>query len=251
MRQETKVILLFLSLITFIVICLYTHLDEIKIQTQKSEELIIKIDETEKKKESIEVPIKEAGEEESIPEKANEEIKENVLETIKEETIQEEIKEPNEEIKEEVIEEPLIKTNPKYIRELGEKPIEELSKASQLLQIEINEYIKDNPIVFRTASNIITKSSNKSIKRIVDILKKNPNIIMEIAGHTDSAGARKVNKGISIHRAKSVKNRLTAYGIDKNRLRVRGYGEDIPLVENNAKGYSKINRRVEFNIVEE
>lgn len=227
MRQETKVILLFLSLITFIVICLYTHLDEIKIQTQKSEELIIKIDETEKKKESIEVPIKEAGEEESIPEKANEEIKE------------------------EVIEEPLIKTNPKYIRELGEKPIEELSKASQLLQIEINEYIKDNPIVFRTASNIITKSSNKSIKRIVDILKKNPNIIMEIAGHTDSAGARKVNKGISIHRAKSVKNRLTAYGIDKNRLRVRGYGEDIPLVENNAKGYSKINRRVEFNIVEE
>ncbi len=31
----------------------------------------------------------------------------------------------------------------------------------------------------------------------------------------------------------------------------RGYGEDIPLVANSPKGYSKVNRRVEFNIVEE
>ncbi len=148
-------------------------------------------------------------------------------------------------------EEPLITTNSKYIRKNDEKRVEELSKEVQLLQIKINNYIKENPIIFRSQSNKITKKSIKSIKTIVGILKEFPNIKIEIAGHTDAIGPKKLNQVISLERAKNVMNRLNSYGIDKNRMIVRGYGEDIPLVKNSPKGYSKINRRVEFNIVEE
>ena len=41
------------------------------------------------------------------------------------------------------------------------------------------------------------------------------------------------------------------YGFDENKIKARGYGENIPIVENSADGYSKVNRRVEFNIIEE
>lgn len=83
------------------------------------------------------------------------------------------------------------------------------------------------------------------------MLKNHPNLKIEIAGHTDAAGTKKYNLGVSIGRAVAVKKQMIAYGFDKNKIKARGYGEEIPLVENNAEGYSRVNRRVEFNIVEE
>ncbi len=93
-------------------------------------------------------------------------------------------------------------TGDKYIREGSEKRIEDLSKESQLLQIKMSDYIKENPIIFKRASNKITKSSDNSIKTIVKALKEFPNIKIEIAGHTDAVGAAKLNQAISLQRAK-------------------------------------------------
>lgn len=254
MRQETKVVLLILSLIALIVICVFTHADKIILEKQNSNQVPKEIEKSEKKEESksIKLPINEETEE-----TAKEDIQSNI-EVTKEEKSTEEVKEEIVEVKEEleqkieeVVQEPLIKTNPKYIRRVGEKPIEELSRESQLLQIEINDYMKENPIIFQRASDKITKASFKTVKKIAQILKDNPNIVVEVAGHTDAAGAAKMNQTISTLRAISVKKLLINSGIDKNRLKARGYGENIPLVKNSAKGYSKVNRRVEFNIIEE
>ena len=86
---------------------------------------------------------------------------------------------------------------------------------------------------------------------VVEALKEFPNMKIEIAGHTDAIGPEKLNKTISEQRALGVEARLVFYGIDKSRIESVGYGESIPLVKNSPNGYSKINRRVEFNIVEE
>lgn len=268
MNPEKKVIFLFLSLIVLIVLCVYTHIDTIKVaQTSTVEkevttEPIAVKDEPEVNKEEVvieEEPVLQKeeqtseiknNEEEQTDIKEPEEINQETT-TLEEENKEQTVSSEETPIQEEVIEEPLVTTGDKYIREGSEKKIEDLSKEAQLLQLKMSDYIKENPIIFKRASNKITKSSNKSIKTIVKALEEFPNIKIEIAGHTDAVGAAKLNQAISLQRAKSVMNRLVYYGIDKNRMIARGYGEDIPLVANSPKGYSKVNRRVEFNIVEE
>jgi len=252
MSSEKKVLLLFLALIGFIVFCVYTHLPQFM---EKQNEVIIneptKIENVEPKEEVI-----------SKVEETTDEIKnENDLESsTKTNEIQEgesldEPKKVEETIEEEpVVEEPvepLITTDKRYKREGTESNIEDLSIDAQELQIKINEFVKSNPIIFKRASYRITKKSNKTINQIVKDLEEFPNIKIEVAGHTDAIGAANINQQISLARAKSVRKKLIALGISKDRIIARGYGEDIPLVKNSPKGYSKINRRVEFNIIEE
>jgi OmpA-OmpF porin, OOP family len=146
---------------------------------------------------------------------------------------------------------PLLTTLAGYKRVGTEKKIEELSRQTQLLQIRINDYIKQHPIIFKRGSNVLIKKSLRYVNTVIDILKENSNIKIEVAGHTDAAGEASLNKQVSIERAVAVKELLIKAGINKDRIKARGYGENIPLVPNSPGGYSKINRRVEFNIVEE
>ncbi len=279
MNQEKKVFLLILSLIVLIILCVYTHLEKItssqSIAVAKPEATEEKVELKEKQEEervlpstkpvSLETNKEESSSEEQVStqtsteENASEKTSQNeiqtevsTLESSKEELNKEKDihQEETQNIVEEVQEEALLTTDTRYIRESDEKRIEELSKDTQLLQIKINDYIKNNPIIFRKGTKI-TNSSIKSIKTISEFLKESPNIRIEIAGHTDAVGTKRLNQAISLERAKSIKKRLIKDGIDENRMIVRGYGEDIPLVKNSPKGYSKINRRVEFNIVEE
>lgn len=251
MRRETIVTLLILSLIALMGICVFMHAERIILERQGKVQVLEELVESKIKEEdiSINLPVKEEIQSNTEVTKEQE-----IVEEKKEETVEEtkEVKQKLEEkTKEVVVQEPLIKTNPQYIRRRGENPIEKLSRKAQLLQIEINDYMKENPIIFKRASDKITKTSYKTVKKIAQILNDNPNLVFEVAGHTDAAGAAKMNQTISTLRAISVKKLLIKTGISKKRLKARGYGEDIPLVKNSAKGYSKINRRVEFNIIEE
>ena len=261
MSPEKKVLLLILSLIILMAACVYTHLpqfmneskDNIVNPSPKVEKVEEKVDETEKeeeKKEEDESVSENETTTETLEEKTTGETIEQASETT--EAVEEQVKEEvSEQVVEEVKEEPLITTDERYIREGSEKNIEDLSKSTQELQIKMSEYVKENPVTFKRASYKLTKKSNSTIKVIVESLKEFPNIKIEVAGHTDAVGAAKVNQAISLARAKSVQSRLVYYGIDKDRIIVRGYGEDIPFVKNSPNGYSKVNRRVEFNIVEE
>ena len=84
------------------------------------------------------------------------------------------------------------------------------------------------------------------LKKIAEILKNNPNLKIEIAGHTDDIGDDKYNLKLSKKRADAVKNILVKYGIDPNRIITKGYGESYPLVPNNTITNRALNRRVEI-----
>lgn len=147
--------------------------------------------------------------------------------------------------------EPLITTDIRYQREGDERNIQDLSFEIQELQLKMNDFLKENPIIFKRKSYEITQSSEVAIEEVAKALNEYPNIKIEVAGHTDAAGAAEYNQEISRQRAESVKAMIVKLGIDENRIIARGYGEDIPLVPNSPNGYSKINRRVEFNIIGE
>ncbi|MBF0471825.1 MAG: OmpA family protein [Gammaproteobacteria bacterium] len=72
-----------------------------------------------------------------------------------------------------------------------------------------------------------------------------------IAGHTDALGEDSYNMDLSLRRAKSVRNYLLEHAaIDQSRLRIIGFGERLPLLDNSSPGNRAKNRRVEVIRVE-
>ena len=93
------------------------------------------------------------------------------------------------------------------------------------------------------------------LNEAVEILKRYPDLKVEVAGHTDSVGTDAYNQGLSERRAKAVYDYLTSNGVDAARLvGPNGYGESRPIAPNtnedgsdNPEGRAK-NRRTELNV---
>ena len=82
-----------------------------------------------------------------------------------------------------------------------------------------------------------------------EILKRYPDLRVEVAGHTDSVGTAAYNQGLSERRAKAVYDYLTSNGIDSSRLAGPvGYGLTRPIDTNETKEGRARNRRTELNV---
>lgn len=111
-------------------------------------------------------------------------------------------------------------------------------------------------ILYEFNSADLTANAKTTIDTtLYKILIDNPNIIVQIASHTDSKGTDSYNLSLSKKRAKSVVNYLLKLGIDKKRLTSQGFGESKPIAANqhadgsdNPEG-RQLNRRTDFQIV--
>ncbi len=102
-------------------------------------------------------------------------------------------------------------------------------------------------IHFEFDKDKIRSESFPILDAVVGALKENPNISLEIQGHTDNKGAPAYNKSLSDRRAASVKKYLVDKGkIDAKRLVSHGYGMEKPLVQNSSDQNRALNRRVQF-----
>ena len=86
-------------------------------------------------------------------------------------------------------------------------------------------------------------------KKLAEALQAKPNLIVEIAGHTDSDGSEVSNSDLSQKRATVVTNYLLKRGIDTNRLKPVGYGESSPVASNDTAAGKAQNRRTEVRIL--
>lgn len=117
-----------------------------------------------------------------------------------------------------------------------------------LYPIEVGSTVRLNNIFFETGKATLTEKSTAELDRLVKILNENPNVEIEIGGHTDNVGAAAFNKQLSAERAASVVTYLVSKGVNKSRLKSVGYGMDRPAGENNTEEGRAYNRRVEFTI---
>jgi len=101
-------------------------------------------------------------------------------------------------------------------------------------------------IHFEFNKDKIRPESYPVLDAVVDVLNKNPDIKLEIQGHTDNKGAAAYNKDLSNRRAKSVMKYLIAHGVTVGRLTALGYGMERPLVDNGSDANRALNRRVQF-----
>lgn len=105
-------------------------------------------------------------------------------------------------------------------------------------------------IYYNTNSADLKLESRIVIEAFANYLKENPDMKVEIQGHTDDVGKVKDNEALSANRAHSVKWMLEELGVDSKRITAKGYGPSKPIAANtNEEGRAK-NRRTEFMIVE-
>ncbi len=102
-------------------------------------------------------------------------------------------------------------------------------------------------IYFNTGSAQIKPESHGVIREIAHLLKENPDLKINITGHTDNVGNAATNQQLSEQRALSVKQYLNkVFGIDNNRITTAGKGASEPVSDNKTAEGKAQNRRVEF-----
>jgi outer membrane protein OmpA-like peptidoglycan-associated protein len=84
---------------------------------------------------------------------------------------------------------------------------------------------------------------------VIQLLNDNPNIEIEISGHTDNLGSTSYNQDLSKKRAEQVFNALVAGNVDKRRLNFIGFGDQKPIANNDTEDGRKSNRRIEFRVL--
>lgn len=104
-------------------------------------------------------------------------------------------------------------------------------------------------VYFEFGKAELRTESYPALTEAAQIMKDNPDIMVEIQGHTDAIGGDEANQKLSERRAYSVVNFMVQYGgIDPKRLAARGYGESKPIAPNDTDEGRQLNRRVEFVI---
>jgi OOP family OmpA-OmpF porin len=101
-------------------------------------------------------------------------------------------------------------------------------------------------IKFEIDKDVLMASSYPTLDEIVRILTDNPEISVEIQGHTDSTASDAYNMDLSLRRAHTVMIYLQNKGIAASRMTAQGYGESRPMDTNNTVEGRSNNRRVEL-----
>ncbi|WP_165772940.1 OmpA family protein [Malaciobacter marinus] len=154
--------------------------------------------------------------------------------------IEEEIKKP----------EPIIlkRVDEGYRRSNGELSYKDLSKKSKAIQDELYSIMRDESFEFSKAGIDYLSKNDELLNKIYKIMENNDNLSFEIAGHVSiRPGDDKYNRYISVMRAANIKKKLISMGIKNTRMKGRGYGDKIPLIQDEIKIFN----RIEFNIIGE
>jgi outer membrane protein OmpA-like peptidoglycan-associated protein len=119
-----------------------------------------------------------------------------------------------------------------------------------LKKIESGAKVVIENILFNTGNATLRPESFTELNKLVNLLKENAAVKIEISGHTDNTGSAALNRKLSKNRALSVRNYLLSQGIAVERLEYEGYGFDRPIAPNNTEEGRAVNRRVEIEILD-
>ncbi len=142
-----------------------------------------------------------------------------------------------------------------------EQLVEEITTKNFQTELVMDRIILEKAIVVENIyydydSANIRSDAAVELDKLARFLEDNPEIKIELGSHTDSRGNDEYNRDLSQRRAESAVNYIISKGVDKNRIRARGYGESLPIAPNtnpdgsdNPDGRQK-NRRTEIKVFE-
>jgi outer membrane protein OmpA-like peptidoglycan-associated protein len=118
-----------------------------------------------------------------------------------------------------------------------------------LVPIEVGSVIIINNLFFSQGTADILLESITELERIAALMNENPNMEVELGGHTDIEGIPAQNFKLSLGRVEAVKSFLVKKGVSPERIQTKAYGQTRPLTRARDEESKKKNRRVEFTVL--
>ncbi|MBI5916640.1 MAG: OmpA family protein [Bacteroidetes bacterium] len=125
-------------------------------------------------------------------------------------------------------------------------PEDDLTKA----KLEPGKAVPLRDIYFEHDKCELMPRSFVELKKLLKLMRENPQLAIEVCGHTDSIGEDEYNQTLSEKRARAVAEYLTGNGIHASRTRFKGCGSAQPVATNNTPQGRQLNRRVEFIVMQ-
>ncbi|MEB2776099.1 OmpA family protein [Algoriphagus sp. D3-2-R+10] len=122
--------------------------------------------------------------------------------------------------------------------------------------IVLDQLVLDRSIVLENIYYDLDKAEIRAdaaveLDKLVQVLKDNPAIRIELSSHTDDRSSDAYNQDLSQRRAQSAVDYIVSQGIASDRLVAKGYGESQLIIENaSTEEEHQINRRTEFKVIE-
>ena len=113
-----------------------------------------------------------------------------------------------------------------------------------------NQVITLHNVHFEFNKAVLMPDSRQLLTRVAKSLQDQPDLLVEVAGHTDSIGSDEYNQRLSEQRAQAVRKYLLSEGLLSENLTARGYGESQPVADNLTDEGRALNRRVELHLGE-
>jgi general secretion pathway protein A len=127
---------------------------------------------------------------------------------------------------------------------LNQKPLNEENKTAEKTDFNYKKII----LQFMNNKNELDFTQTEKINKAAELLNMYPDAAAVVTGYTDSAGYPEYNKKLSEFRANVIKSYLSGKGINPNRIKAKGLGENNPVANNSTAKGKKANRRVEIEI---
>ncbi len=138
-----------------------------------------------------------------------------------------------------------------------EKQKKEMEQATRGTGVQVTQ-TADNQLKLEVPSDISFDVGRADIKpnfapildKFAQSLNQNPASTVRIIGHTDSTGSDAINNPLSVNRAASTRDYLTARGVSSQRIAIDGRGSQQPIADNGIEAGRARNRRVEIFVAE-
>jgi outer membrane protein OmpA-like peptidoglycan-associated protein len=119
---------------------------------------------------------------------------------------------------------------------------------NMIIILEKGKRVVLNGVKFDFNKATLRSESETVLTRAYNAMVANPDVQVEISGHTDNVGSQDFNQILSLKRAEAVRNWLVNKGIASNRMKTVGRGENEPVATNNTDAGRAENRRIEFYV---
>jgi outer membrane protein OmpA-like peptidoglycan-associated protein len=133
--------------------------------------------------------------------------------------------------------------------EASDDALSPFSRDLYLAPIEVGLTVRLQNIYFDFDKTTLKPESFIELNKVVEFLKQNETVEIEISGHTDNKGSDDYNLNLSQGRSQAVVDYIIGEGIDSFRLSAHGYGESKAIDTNDTDIGRANNRRVEFTVL--
>ena len=124
---------------------------------------------------------------------------------------------------------------------------EDKNKADEVYDYSSKAIMANAVVYFDFDQYTLSSKSIQTLRSIAQVMEDNEDLEITVSGHADERGTREYNLALGQRRGEAVRDYLLLNGISKNRITVKSYGEEYPLVKGSNESSWAKNRRAEIN----